>query len=385
VERITGLFPVLGITRVANVTGLDRIGLPVVSVCRPNAKSISVDQGKGLDIDSAKASGIMESVEAYLAEHIVLPLRLGSYEDLRYTHNLVDASTLPRSTVARFEATAEMLWIEGYDLARREHAWLPHQMVHLNHALHGLPGEGCFRSTSTGLAAGNNIVEALIHGACEAIERDAVTIWRLQAKEQRLTTRIDLESVDDADCRYVLSLLLDAGIYPAIWDATSDIGVPTYVCQILDPSGGTLLPFSIASGSGCHPVHAIALLRAITEAVQARLTLILGTRDDIATEWYGTRISGRLEGYFKELKSLPSPRQFEQRTLHQSDSLVGDLDWLIERARGVGCQRVVAVDLSRPELGLFGARVVIPGLEDGEDLPSYVPGARAAAAARGTQ
>jgi ribosomal protein S12 methylthiotransferase accessory factor YcaO len=31
------LAPVMGITRVANVTGLDSVGIPVVMVCRPNS------------------------------------------------------------------------------------------------------------------------------------------------------------------------------------------------------------------------------------------------------------------------------------------------------------------------------------------------------------
>ena len=45
-----------GITRIANVTGLDRIGVPVVMVCRPNSRSLAVSQGKGLTLDAAKAS-----------------------------------------------------------------------------------------------------------------------------------------------------------------------------------------------------------------------------------------------------------------------------------------------------------------------------------------
>ena len=62
----------MGITRIANVTGLDRIGIPVVMVCRPNARSIAVSQGKGLDMDAAIVSGLMESAELYHAEQIEL-------------------------------------------------------------------------------------------------------------------------------------------------------------------------------------------------------------------------------------------------------------------------------------------------------------------------
>ena len=60
--RVSRLMPVMGITRIANVTGLDRIGVPVVMVCRPNSRSLSVSQGKGVDLLAAKASGLMESL-----------------------------------------------------------------------------------------------------------------------------------------------------------------------------------------------------------------------------------------------------------------------------------------------------------------------------------
>ena len=38
--RMTPLMPVLGITRIADVTGLDHIGVPVVMVTRPNARVV---------------------------------------------------------------------------------------------------------------------------------------------------------------------------------------------------------------------------------------------------------------------------------------------------------------------------------------------------------
>ena len=47
-KRVLRLAPVMGITRVANVTGLDSVGIPVVMVCRPNSRSVAVSQGKGI-------------------------------------------------------------------------------------------------------------------------------------------------------------------------------------------------------------------------------------------------------------------------------------------------------------------------------------------------
>ena len=40
--RLAPFLSSMGITRIANVTGLDNIGIPVVMVCRPNSRSLSV-------------------------------------------------------------------------------------------------------------------------------------------------------------------------------------------------------------------------------------------------------------------------------------------------------------------------------------------------------
>ena len=72
----------MGITRIAVLTGLDSIGIPVVAAVRPNSRSIAVHQGKGATLAAAKASAVMEAVETYHAENITLPLRLASFDEL---------------------------------------------------------------------------------------------------------------------------------------------------------------------------------------------------------------------------------------------------------------------------------------------------------------
>ena len=98
------------------MTGLDRIGLPVVAVYRPNARSSAVFHGKGLDIASAKASGIMEAIETWHAEHIDLPLRFGGVADLSRRHTLVDTEALPRCPGSQFHPDLRLFWAEGTDL-----------------------------------------------------------------------------------------------------------------------------------------------------------------------------------------------------------------------------------------------------------------------------
>ena len=105
-ERVEGLLPAMGITRIANVTGLDKIGIPVVMACRPNSRSLSVFQGKGADLDAAQVSGVMEAIETYHGETILNPLKLASYEEMRRQHAVLDGATLPSRRVGIFIVTS---------------------------------------------------------------------------------------------------------------------------------------------------------------------------------------------------------------------------------------------------------------------------------------
>src|SRR5215467_5897990 len=116
------LAPVMGITRIANVTGLDSVGIPVVMVCRPNSRSVAVSQGKGIDLASARASGLMEAAELYHAETITLPLRLATYEEVRYQYNVVEIDELPRDSDSHFHPNLRLLWREARDLMNDENA-----------------------------------------------------------------------------------------------------------------------------------------------------------------------------------------------------------------------------------------------------------------------
>ena len=59
-----------GITRLTDITDLDRVKIPVFSAIRPTAQSgsVSVYAGKGATKEQAKASAMMEGFERYSAE-----------------------------------------------------------------------------------------------------------------------------------------------------------------------------------------------------------------------------------------------------------------------------------------------------------------------------
>lgn len=374
--RVQPFLAQMGITRIANVTGLDRIGVPVVMVCRPNSRSIAVAQGKGVDLAAAKASGVMEAIETHHAERIELPLKLGSHEDLGSSHRLVDVDALAGLASSRYHRSRQLLWIEGRDLLSDAPTWLPYEVVHTNYTLPLPAGSGCFGASTNGLASGNHLLEAITHGICEVVERDAICLWNQQGQERRAPTRIDLATVDDEACRGVLDKLEQADLSVAVWDATTDVGVAAFYCLIMDERHPGAHP---GAGAGCHPAREIALLRALTEAVQVRLTYITGARDDLSPDEY-TRAGIEQKLRRARLLVRPAPaRDFGTVPTHEGATFDDDLHWLLERLRAVGIEQVVAVDLTRPEFGLPVARVVIPGLEGPDDHDDYRPGARARA------
>ncbi len=375
--RVRPLMPAMGITRIANVTGLDRIGIPVVMVCRPNSRSIAVSQGKGLDLDAAKASGLMEAVEIYHAERIDLPLKLGSYKDLAGKHRVVDVESLPHVAGDRYRPDLAMLWIEGVNLLDDRPIWLPYETVHANFTLPYPPGSGCFPASTNGLASGNHPVEAVVHGICEVIERDATTLWNHLSVAARRRRRIDLETVEDATCREVLERLEQAQMAVAVWETTSDIGIPSFYSLIVDQRRDE---GHLGAGAGCHPNKTVALLRAVTEAVQVRNTYITGSRDDLtAAEYTAAGLSDKLRGASAMMAGNAPSRDFRRIVGQDARCFEDDVEWLLERLRAVGVGQVVLVDLTKPEFRIPVVRIVIPGLEGPDDDDDYVPGQRVSA------
>lgn len=362
----------MGITRIANLTGLDRIGLPTVMVTRPNSRSVAVSLGKGLSLAAAQASGVMEAVESWHAERIERPLRLCGHADLKPDH-VVDVARLPRVTDGRFDPHQAILWVQGRELNTNASCWVPYEMVDTDYTTSAATGQRAFPRTTNGLASGNDAVEASCHAICELIERDATTLWH----HRGVMPRLNPETADDPRCRQAMDQITAAGLELGIWDTTSDIGIASFRCVIREAGEAN---GHIGIGDGCHPDRAIALLRALTEAAQTRLTYISGARDDLDPQEFSDAARTWRNSYIRELiAGAAATGRFEDCPTHVTGSFTEDLDLLLSRLTAAGMDQVVTVDLSRPEIDIAVIRAVIPGLEAPHDDPDFVAGPRARA------
>jgi YcaO-like protein with predicted kinase domain len=377
INRVRPLLGAFGITRIANLTGLDRTGVPVVMVCRPNARSSAVFHGKGINIATAKASGLMEAIETWHAEHVQLPLRFGSFAELSTTHRLADVEGLPRISAGGLDLNLPMLWAEGHDLAGGERVWLPFETVHADGTISGPQNSGCFAASTNGLASGNHLLEATSHAICEVIERDATSLWHRLPPSKQDGTRLDLTTVGDDLCRMVLDRLLRADLDTAVWETTTDIGVPAFQSLVVDRTGEIR---HVGHGAGCHPTCEIALLRALTEAIQVRTTYIVGSREDIGhADYRHATLDARLRHAHALMRSVDRMRDFRALGKFTFECFEAEVSWLVTRLKAVGIHQAIAVDLTRSEFGVPVVRVVVPGLEGSDHHANYVPGRRARA------
>ena len=376
-ERLLPVLAHVGVTRVAVVTGLDIIGIPVVMVCRPNGRSLSVAQGKGVDLTSAKVSGIMEAVEAWHAEQVMLPLRLGTYRELSAVARVVDVEQLPQPSRSRFHPDLSILWIEGTDVFSAERLWVPFECVHLDYRVPGPQGTGCFLANGTGLAAGNHLLEAVSHALCEVVERDAFALWDERLPEDRAARRVDLETVTDPGCRRLLDAYAQAGVGVIASDLTTDVGLPVFSVTVVNRGRDLVRRFPAAMGGGCHPDRAVALSRALTEAAQGRLTLIAGSRDDFSPGYYRQiKDADVLETHLARL-DIAATRSFTEVPNVQASTIDEDVTNELDRLKAAGVRQAILVDLTRPELGIPVVRMVVPRLEGWTDkAEANVPGER---------
>jgi len=367
----------MGITRLGNITGLDHIGIPVAIAVRPKSRSISVFQGKGLGLQQAYASALMEAAEFYHGEYLDGRFLRASYKDLARTAVVVDPEDLCGNG-RRFDRNRPIEWIEGYDMLRQEACWVPAEMVHTDMTRAQIHDSGCLLRGSNGLASGNNLAEALSAAICEVVERDAIALWSTRDLRDRAGCHLDPGSIDHAPALDLLGRYERAGIGVRIWNVTSDVEIAAFVCHIREESDNPNLGMRRFHGAGCHPDRGIALTRALTEAAQTRLAYIDGARDDLPLEHYAAPDNAEMaEALLDVLQAGRAPSKFRDLPNLLADDVAEDVRWQLRRLSSIGIARTVAVDLTRPELGIPVVRVVIPGLEGDTRNPEYFPGKRA--------
>lgn len=355
-RRIAPLLDRAGITRLADVTGLDWVGLPVYQAIRPRSRNLAVSQGKGLTRSQAKVSALMESLETFHAEQIAQPTVRATVGALR-GELAYDPYQLELSAPSFLADETLLDWVQATDLSTGAPTWVPRRLCELDVSLVERCYVPLFLASSNGLASGNTVAEALIHGLCEVVERDS--LWRCAPSRLDPERSVAPATVTPRLARRVLDRFAGAGLRTHIADLTGPTDLPCFEVWLDHPESPSLY-----GGTGCHPSRLTALLRALTEAAQSRLTYIAGSRDDIARAAY--RHPRTSSGAPPRLPfPAESRRRFGGVPSLPTTGARPQLREIVRRVRDVTGMSPLAVDLSRPEFGLPVVFVVAPGLRLG--------------------
>jgi ribosomal protein S12 methylthiotransferase accessory factor len=335
-ELIEPLLGTYGITRVADVTGLDVLGVPVVMGVRPLARTLSVSQGKGQNLLLAKISAAMEAIEFWHADfqHPPRQHRDVAAADLDLPYRIEQISAGPDALVNQ---DTPLDWVDAVVLGSGARVPVPARVVTVAPDQRSWVPPG-LRWSSNGLASGNTYAEACLHALYEIIERDAVT-RRISGEP---VTYVEPTSIDDPSCAELIRWITDAGATLRITRVPGRFDVPCFGATVWSPEFA-----AVCLGWGAHLDPGVAVSRAVTEAVQSRLTVIAGARDDLPEVYHVVRLStdepappaGSVIPWC-EAKNV-GPGSF--------DDLAEELAWATAKVTGVTGVEPLCVDLSTAE------------------------------------
>lgn len=350
-----------GVTRLADVTGLDTIGLPVFQAIRPRARSLSVSQGKGATRAAAKVSALMEAIELHHAETVAPSAQRAATADEAAFCGAISRGYAQR---APFDPDRVRGWCDAVDLMSGRPIGVPHALVSMDFTV-AAPDD--IVPSSNGLASGNTPGEATNSALCELIERDAHSRWLTLSTRERFATAIDIGSIDDRLGRRLIAYVDAAGFGLRLWDMSAGEGPAVILCAIFETFSSKALIQRPALGGGAHPSAGISLARAITEAAQSRATMIAGARDDLTDESYQDAANMRLQMLFEG--GLGDGRPWQTVPDRGRAGLDADRDWLIRCCADRGASAIARIDLSPPDEGIGVVKLIIPGFGDYERPP----------------
>lgn len=378
-----GIAESLGVTRVADITGLDRVGIPVYSAVVPDsADALSVYNGKGMRPVDAKAGALMEAIERQTSLKKRLPIVQDSFAHLSETATVLNPRAINSQLTAAYSEQKTYSWCSGTDMVSGQPVYVPARLA--GFLWRDDPHPSCFvQSHSNGLASGNSRDEAICHALCELAERDSWTFVELGAHAMPSARRsfalgpdakdgpddLELFPCVDLESNELIHNFWEANLYPVVRDITSELGVPSFFASVCDES---ISGYPMAHcGLGAHPNAEVAVRRALLELAQSRCVDIQAVREDITLP--GTT-DHRFAPHTRRINSINRQSWYHGRSKHLRKfrdipsylfpTIEEDLEFLLQRFAACGLDQVIVVDFTPDETAYSVVRVIVPGIEN---------------------
>jgi bacteriocin biosynthesis cyclodehydratase domain-containing protein len=320
--------------------------------------------GKGRSELQARASALGEAVERYCSQHegyephirasfvelgdvAMHPYDLMGFSERQYRNREVWRQAGGTASVPDpYDAARPIDWTPAWSMTQQRWRLIPSAFAYYSYPQEG-GGDIC-SGCSNGVAAGNCLEEAIMQGFFELIERDATAMWWYHRLSK---PAVDWHSFSLPFVAAVNDAMDSMGMRLEILDLTNDMGIPVFAANLFDSRQEGRFR---SIGLGCHRDPHIALERAVSELGQAWR---LADRDEYSLKFRNSPQSREL---FLRADPYKTPKTSSDFALEQRDDFLDDIEdaVLLLRARGL---EMLAMDLTRPDVGFPVARVIVPG------------------------
>jgi len=359
---VTGHLEGCGIWRCADLTGLDRLGIPVHAAFTPQNPLLQISWGKGAQPVDAAVSARMEAIERF---HATL---MDPREQLATA-----AALTARGQAVVFPHRLQRFDRRVYFTDRVPISWIPMEVLH-PHGADGtvmVPAAAIFPRqprilgfTANGLASGNCIEEAQLHALYEILERHGISscfdaTGRLTLR-QNGTRRVALSGAPRATVGDLAEKVRRNGLDLVLLHIAAPVDrVHLFWAALIDP----LAPVAwirVNIGYGAHASAEVAAVRAITEAAQSRLAYLHGCREDMG---FKMRHPNReaVEKTARYFASFSADLPWEALTDHSEDSLAVEWQNLLAATVAAGFEGIYRLPIPSRVPGIAVVKLVVEG------------------------
>lgn len=319
--------------------------------------------GKGWTVDQARTSALCEALERFsgvyqgdeatirgsissLKENAIHFNALQNYSE----HQFANRGAINKLTDDKrkqvplpFDKETIIDWTPAWSLNNGEKHYIPLPYCFAETPRHSGTEYGIHNPN--GVAAGTCLEEAVLQGILELVERDATAIWWYNQIER---PEIDLRSFNDPYLESLIDHYTEMGWKLWVLDLTHDLNIPVCTALAENPQEKRF-----AIGFGCHLNAHLAVQRALTEVNQ-----LFDPSGHTPSPWDVSKISN---DSFLYPDSNTAPNSAQELLHIGGKDLKADIDYCIKQFSQQGMQ-TLAVNKTRPDIGLDVAQVIVPGL-----------------------
>lgn len=365
-KRLEDIMPLVGATRVAEISQLADHAFPVFQCTRPapwghtSAGTTTGSQGKGVTALQARVSCLVETVEGYCLEPRNVRLIRGSYAFLRHQYAVADPRQFTHGLGVRPPRLREpFMWSEALCLGAGQGVLVPAELVYFDFLAADYATRSVFPCSTHGAGAGSTVLEAAVHGLYESIEghyEASLESGTASVREVRLGGSRLRRLPGGADLRRAMGVGCEVRLYTAWLPRLRNL--PFFLC-LVDTGEARFV------GSGCCADVEVALHRALSEAFQAMSATYSGSREDLDDG------EGEGEGWdpadrrprrisYDDYRSAVVQRRFRD--------LRAEFRFLVRWLDAAGFPLIYLANLTRKGIDLPVVKVIVPGLRSAREV-----------------